>query len=160
MATPVIEEIRRRNKVMVQGGTSIKRLVDTAEIDDLMQTYTANEALTDQKKTTLDKPSFTMRYAQLPLKYDVDERLQNISASSKDIKLLDLAKHLTQKGQRGAKLWLEQQIFNSGTTTGVADSSKNFQSLISALGSDVTYGTLSRSWSAGTRDWWQGADPP
>jgi len=144
-ATPIIEEIKRRNQITDSGGRYYERLVDTAEIDSLMQEYTANDALTDEKKTTLNKPRFTRKYAQLPLRYDLDEYTQNIHAGHEE-QLLDLAAHLVKKGHRAAKLWLSKSIFNKGsTTTTGSDSADAFQSLIDALDSDATYGTLSRS---------------
>ena len=158
MQTPIVEDIQARNQITIRGGTSIQRLTDTAEIDDLMQEYTANTALQDQKKTTLQKPSFTIKYAQLPLRYDVDEELQNVYAGSEE-KLLDLADHLARKGQRATKLWLEKKLFNAGSFTAATDSGTTFQSLVSALKHDNTYGTLTRSLSGGTNDWWQAADP-
>jgi hypothetical protein len=155
---PVVEELQRRNQVTYSGGLYVERLVDTDTLTSLVQEYTANEALTDEKKTTLEKPRFTMKYFQMPLRYDVDEYLQNVTAG-KEEQLLDLAAHLVKKGQRDIKTYLGQKIFNSGSTTGVADGAEGMQSLVSALDSDVTYGTLSRSLSGGTNDWWQGADP-
>ena len=156
--TPFVEELQRRKQITYSGGTAIEKLVDTAEIDDLVQTYTANQALTDEKKTTLEKPKFTWKYAQLPLRYDVDEYLQNVTAGTEE-KLLGLAKFLVEKGHRGIKLWLQSQIFNSGSTTGVADGAAGFQSLVSALDHDVAYGTITRTFSTSTNDWWQGSDP-
>ena len=158
MATPVVEELQKRNQVSYTGGKYIERLVDTDEIDDLMQEYTANTALTDEAKDTLAKPRFTWKYAQLPLRYGIDEYTQNILAGSEE-QLLDLADHLVEKGHNATRLWLNKKIFNSGSTTSVADGDTGFQSLLSALNHDATYGTLTRSWSAGTNDYWQGADP-
>ncbi len=158
MATPVVEELQRRGQISYKGGKYIERLVDTDEIDDLMQEYTANTALTDEAKDTLEKPRFLWKYAQLPLRYGVDEYTQNILAGTEE-QLLDLADHLVDKGQNATRLWLNRKMFNSGSTTGVADGATGFQSLVSALDHDVTYGTLTRSWSGGTNDWWQGADP-
>ncbi len=158
MQTPVLEEITRRNKITYSGGTDIRRLVDTAETDSTAQLYSTNEPLTNEPSNTLAKPVFTFRKMQVPLEYDVDIELQNAGAGREE-QLLDLVQHITQKAQRATRLKLEQMLFNSGSTTGVADSSTSFQSLVSALDHDVTYGTLSRSLSAGTRDWWQGADP-
>ena len=155
---PFVEELQRRRQITYSGGTNIEKLVDTDEIDDLMQEYTANSVLTDEKKTTLDKPKFYWKLAQLPLRYDVDEELQNISAGN-EIQLLDLADHLVTKGQRATKLWLQSKLFNGGTTTALTDTGTQVQSLVSALDHDTTYGTLTRSFSAGTRDWWQGSDP-
>ena len=158
MATPVVEELQRRNQIVYTGGKYIERLVDTDEIDDLMQEYTANTALTDEAKDTLKKPRFTWKYAQLPLRYGVDEYTQNILAGTEE-QLLDLSDHLVSKGHNATRLWLNQKIFNAGSETGVADGATSFQSIISALDSDSTYGTLTRSWTNGTNDWWQGADP-
>jgi hypothetical protein len=112
---------------------------------------------------TLEKPRFTWKKYQFPLKYDVDEWSQN--HPSGDTQLLDLADFLTKKGQRGVKLALQKMIYNinpttgAGSETGVADGSKFFQSLLSALDHDVTYGTLTRTISTDTNTWWQGADP-
>ena len=158
MATPVIETLKRRNQVSYSGGKYIERLVDTADIDDLVQEYTANTALRDEKKETLDKPRFTWRLAQLPLRYDADEYLQNIGAGNEE-QLLDLAQFLVGKGLRGTKRYLEKRVFNTGSTTPISDSSATMQSLVSALNHDTAYGTLTRTLSSATRSWWQGADP-
>lgn len=158
MKTPVVEELQRRKQVNYSGGKYIERLVDTAEMDDLMQEYTTNEALEDGKKTTLEKPRFTWRYAQLPLRYDVDEYLQNVTAGN-EIQLLNLADHLVKKGQKATKLWLCAKMFNSASATPVTDGAKTFQSFVSALNHDTAYGTISRTISSNTNDWWQGADP-
>lgn len=164
MATPFVDSLKKRELITYSGGTDIQRLVNTDSIDDLVQEYTANSALQDQKKTTLAKPKFTWKLAQLPLRYDVDEYLQNISAG-KEIKLLDLANFLVEQGQDGMRRWLGKSIFNKGSTvTAGSDSADSFQSLVDALdhgtgGTATTYGTLAREFGAGTRDWWQGGDP-
>ena len=165
MTIPILEELMRRSKVTYSGGTNIERLVDTDEMDDLGQPYTANEPLTDGKKDVLDKPSFSWKYYQHPMKYDVDEYLQNHTASAKEIKLLDLADFLVRKSQRGIRIALRNMMYNVdpqtrvGNETGVGDSTKKFQSLLSALDHDVTtYGTISRA-VAGSNTWWLGADP-
>jgi len=158
MATPVVEELQRRTQITYKGGTSIKRLVTMDTIEDLAQEYTANSALTDEKKDILEKPSFTFKLMQIPLRYDVDEYLQNILAGTEE-QLYDLAQLLTQEGQTATRLWLSQKVFNSGSETPATDGGVPFQSLVSALNHDSTYGGLSRSFSAGTNDWWQGADP-
>lgn len=155
--TPVVEELKRRNQITDSGGTAYDKLVDTAEIDDLMQEYTANDALTDEKKTTLKKPKFVRKYAQLPLRYDIDEYTQNIHAGPEE-QLLNLAAHLSKKGQRAAKLWLSKSIFNKGSTTPATDGGKPFQSLVSALNHDTAYGTITRTYGT-TGDYFQGADP-
>ncbi len=158
MATPLIEKLWSGKKVTFKGGTQIERLMDTDTIDTEVQAYTANSALQDSRKTTLAKPHFLWKYAQLPLRYDVDEYIQNIQAGSEE-QLLDLAEHLVKKGQRDMRLFLEKAAFNNGSATGGGDSGDNFESLVDALDHDTQYGFLTRTFSSSTNDWWQGADP-
>lgn len=155
---PILDMMVDRRKITYTGGRFIEKLVDTAEIDDLVQEYTVNEPLIDQKKTTLEKPRFEWNYFQLPLRYDIDEFTQNVNAGHEE-QLLNLAQHLVTKGQRGVQLFMDRKIFNDGTTTPVADGGGIFQSLISALNHDTAYGTIARTFSTGTNDFWQGADP-
>ena len=160
---PFIEELQKRNQIITKGGLTIDRIVDKEEIDDLAQSYTMKETLTDGAKDTLAKPSFNWKYVQLPLKYDGEVEIQNLNAGSEE-QIYDLAEHLAKKGQRGIKLKLQTMLFNNGSTntTDYNDSGKNFQSLVNALKHDDTYGGLTRtagSSAAGTNDWWQGADP-
>jgi hypothetical protein len=164
MQTPILEELQRRTQVTYSGGKYIERLVDTAEVNSLAQAYTSNEALSDGKVDTLEKPRFNFKLLQQPMKYDVDEFLQNHNAGTEE-QLLDLASFLVEKSQRGIKLALRNMMYNvnpSGTTgseTGVGASTKYFQSLLSALDHDVTYGGISRTLSTSTNGWWQGSDP-
>jgi hypothetical protein len=156
---PIIERIQRQNQINFTGGLDIRKLVDTDTIEDTVQEYTVNQALTDQKQTTLEKPVFKWKYAQMPLRYDADEQTENILTSDSEIQLLDLAAHLVQKGQKDMRRYMETVLFNKASTTAATDGGATMQSLISALDHDTTYATISRSISGGTNDWWQGADP-
>ncbi len=155
---PFYDELERRNKITFKGGKFIERLVDFDEMDDLAQAYTTNETLTDEAKDFLSKPRFTWKKFQIPIRYNGDVEIQNENAGSEE-QLLDLVDHLVKKAQRAARLKMMKNTFNGAATTGRSDGQKEFQSLLSALDHDVTYGTLSRSLSGDTRDWWQGADP-
>jgi len=155
---PFYEELERRNKITFRGGKYIERLVVKDEMDDLAQAYTINEALTDEAKDMLAKPRFEWKKLQLPLRYSGDWKIQNANAGQEE-QLLDLVRFLVEQGQGGMRRKMMKNLFNAGVATGRGDSSKEFQSLVSALDHDVTYGTLTRNWAAGTRDWWQGADP-
>jgi len=155
---PMIERLQRQNQVTFDGGLTLQKLVDTDTIDDTVQEYTVNEALTDQKKTTLEKPSFSWKYAQMPLRYDADEQTENILTSDSEIQLLDLAAHLAKKGASDMRRYLDAVVWNKGSDTPQTDGGKPFQSIISALNHDTVYGTVSRTFSTNTNDWWQGAD--
>jgi len=158
--TPVVEALQRNGQVKstFKGGKYIEKLIDTDTIESLVQEYTTNTALTDAKKTTLEKPRFTWKYATLPLRYDIDEEVQNANAG-KEEQLLDLPEHLVKKAHKDLKKWMCAKLFNSGSTTGVADGAVGFQSFVSALDADVTYGTITRTAASNIADYWQGADP-
>jgi len=163
MRTPFIEELMKRSQVTYRGGKTLERLVDRDELTDQGQAYTANQALVDNKKDVLTKPSFSWKNYQQPMRYDVDEYANNILADNEE-QLLDLAEHLVKKAQRGIKLALQRMVFNvnpklgTGSETGVADNSAYFQSLLSGLDHGVTYGGLSRT-LGGANGWWEGSDP-
>ena len=157
IGTPFYDELVRRDKVITTGGTRIDRLVDKDEIDDLAQFYDENTALTDGKKDTLARPVFDWKNMQVPLSYGLDEQLQNVDAMNEE-QLLDLAEHLAKKGLRATKLKLMKSSWNNGTTTPIESSNtKSFQSIVSALDKDNTYGGITRTASTGTNNYWQGA---
>lgn len=160
MRVPVIEALERNGQVKksFMGGKYIEKLIDTDTLHSAVQEYTANSALVDSKKTTLEKPRFTWKYATLPLRYDVDEEVQNAEAG-KEEQLLDLPEHMVNKAHRDLRRWMEEKMFNSGSETGVADGATSFQSFVSALDADVTYGTITRTCASNVADYWQGADP-
>lgn len=158
MQLPFYEELERRNKITFKGGKYIERLVDMDNMDDLAQDYTVNDALTDEAKDFLAKPRFTWKLTQIPLRYDANWEIQNADAGNEE-QLLDLPQLLVRKAQEGARLKMMKNAFNAGVTIPRADGGDSFQSLVSALDHDNTYGTLSRSFSGGTRDYWQGASP-
>lgn len=155
---PFYEELEKRSLITFRGGRFIERLTDMDEMDDLAQAYTTNQTLTDEAKDMLAKPRFTWKKFQIPIRYSGDWEIQNAGAGNEE-QLLDLVNFLVSKAQRAARLKMMKSAFNAGTSTGRSDSQSEFQSLVSALDHDVTYGTLSRNLSAGTRNWWQGADP-
>lgn len=167
MRTPFLEELLRRNQITHSAGKFVERLTDRAEMTELGQSYSPTEPLTDEKKNMLEKPRFTWKYYQMPMRYDVEEWSQNHHGGS-EIQLLDLAAFLVRKAQRGVKLALRIMLFNAdpatdppvGSETGRADNSKIFQSLLSALDHDVTtYGTVSRTLGSTTTGYWHGSDP-
>jgi len=158
MRIPFYEELQRRNLITFRGGKYIERLADMDEMDDLAQAYTVNTALTDEAKDMLVKPRFEWKKFQIPLRYSADWEIQNANAGNEE-QLLDLPEFLVKKGQRATQLKMMKNCFNAGSTTPRSDGGTEFQSLVSALDHDNTYGTFTRSFSGGTRDYWQGASP-
>jgi len=156
--TPFIDELERRKQITYKAGKYIERLLDTATTESQWQEYSTNEALRDEKAETLAKPRFTWKKGQYPMRYDIDEETQNIGGPN-EITLLDLADFLVKKGNKDRRLFLCAKMFNSASATPVTDGAKTFQSLVSALNHDSTYGTIPRSFSSGTNVYFQGADP-
>jgi len=155
---PFYEELVKRSQITFRGGKYIERLTDMDEMDDLAQAYTTNETLTDEAKDMLAKPRFEWKKFQIPIRYSGDWEIQNENAGNEE-QLQDLVSFLVKKAQRAARLKMMKNTFNAASTVARSDGGKEFQSLVSALNHDTAYGTLSRTLSSNTRNWWQGADP-
>jgi len=102
------------------------------------------------------------KYVQQPIRYDGDVEVMNSNAD-KEEQLVDLAQYLAGKAMRGLRIKLEKMFANGGSTTTTLynDTGKNFNSLVHALkhvAAVENYGALSRGYTPGTRNWWQGAD--
>ena len=159
MKTPFLDDLLSRKKITFSGGTSIKQLVKFRDgLGDIAQDYVTNDTLNDSATDYLAKPEWTWKKFTIPIRYDGDVEIQNENAGSEE-QLLALVPDLVKSAQRDAKLHLNSLVFNSGSAAGVSDTGAKFQSLVSALGHDVTYGTLTRTLSTNTRNWWQGSDP-
>lgn len=159
MKTPFLDDLLSRKKITFSGGTSIKKLVRYRDgLGDIAQDYATNDTLTDTANDYLAKPEWTWKKFTVPIRYDGDVEIQNENAGNEE-QLLALVPDLVKSAQRDAKLHLNALVFNSGSATGVADGGTKFQSIVSALDHDITYGTLSRTLSTNTRNWWQGSDP-
>jgi hypothetical protein len=160
------EELLKRKQITTKGGKNITKAIDYAEVDSLAQAYSSNEPLTDGEKTSLIAPAFGWKKVQLPMKYDGDVEIQNLTANDTE-QMVDIGEYIVNKAHRGMKLKLNSMLFNGGactTATGYNDSGKNFQSLIHALlhedtATTGTYGGIARDASAGLRNWYQGACP-
>ena len=151
MALPA--KLIAERRVSVEGGTVIKRPVDTVDdMTDVGQAYLINEPMTVSRKTYLQSPYFNWKFAQVDMTYTAEEKFMNAGGS--DTKVADFVKWLVNKGQRRARLHLLKQIYaaNSGTS----DATAEFQGIADALTHDATYGHLARSTTA-TNVWWQGA---
>ena len=109
MRVPFFEELQRRHQVTHKAGKYIERLIDTDDTDDLVQFYTVNDSLTDDRKETLEKPRFNWRKAQMPVRWDADEELENFEGDE-EITLLNLSKFLVDKAQKGMRKRLAKEL--------------------------------------------------
>lgn len=150
--TPVVSLILERKNVKFKGGKRYFFEMDTDTVEDLAQDYSVNQALTHGTKDVTDVAYFRRKHFQLPITLDFEEDLENAYETEDGTQLHKLAAFKTQKAQEGTRLHLRKLIYGSATDTAV-----QVQGLNSALVPDSTYGTLARTQSTNTRDWWQPA---
>jgi len=156
--TPVLNLIMERKNLKFKGGKLYYKELDTDTTEDLAQDYTVNEPLTHGTKDTTKRAFFSRKTFQIPLQIDLDEELQNALDSQDGTQLHDLAAFKVRKTNEAGRLHL-RKLFYAGANADFlgTDGNKYVQGLNSALTVDGTYGTLARSKSAGTNDWWQQA---
>ena len=161
MKQPLLARLALNNRVNWQGGTSIHQVVRKADMASLVQPYQAGEPMTVQKKSLYERPWFNWRLAQIPLVYDVEEKLQNMSGGG-DTQIFNLATNMAKLGLEGLRIYLIQCLYGipaSGTTAFASSddpaTNSRFQSLVQALTHDATYGHLTRATTV-TNPWWQG----
>jgi len=162
MKNPLLTKMLLASRVTWQGGTSIKQAVKYTDLSSLVQDYNPNDALTAERKTMFEQPWFDWRYAQVPLVYDIEEKLQNMSGGS-DTQIFSLASVLSKAGLEALRIWLTKcayEIPDSGSTQLASSDTRTtnprFQSIIQALNHDATYARLSRATTV-TNKWWQSA---
>lgn len=152
MQIPVLNALMKRRRVVWKGGTTVKKTVPSATMESLGQEYAMGDALVSSSKTMFSLPEFTWKYGTLPVEYDGDVDIQNLSNT--DGKILDLAKELVTQAQESAKRVIRTAIFGAYSAT--SDSQTGFQGFADALHSSSTlYGGITRSTTVAT--WWQGA---
>jgi len=157
--TPVLNLIMERKNLKFKGGKLYYKELDTDTTEDLAQDYTVNEQLTHGTKDTTKRAYFERKTFQVPVQIDLDEELQNALDTKDGTQLHKLAEFKVRKTNEAGRLHL-RKLFYAGINAAFigSDSNKYVQGLNSALTVDRTYGTLTRSKSAGTNDWWQQAD--
>jgi len=157
--TPVLNLIMERKNLKFKGGKLYYKELDTDTTEDLAQDYTVNEPLTHGTKDTTKRAYFERKTFQVPVQIDLDEELQNALDTEDGTQLHKLAEFKVRKTNEAGRLHL-RKLFYAGTNAAFigSDNNKYMQGLNSALTVDRTYGTLTRSKSAGTNDWWQQAD--
>ena len=151
---PLVAMMIEHRQVAFRGGTKITQTVTKDDLESEAQSYATNEGLTAGSKTILDKPAFGWKKFQVPIRYTVDEELENQDAD-KATAPVDVVQALVKGAQTGARKKLNSMLY--ATTSGASsEDGKDFQGLTAALDHDATYGTLTRATTA-TNKGWQGA---
>lgn len=160
---PVTAMLLERKKLNFSGGKYYYKEVDTGTHESLAQDYTVNETLTHGVKDTTQTVKFMKKMFQFPVQIDVDEEMQNARQTSDGTQLHNLAKFRVKKANEGCRVHMRELLYGSENYAHTAtDTNKYMQGLNSALlvqDSTVTYGGVTRTYSAGTSAdtgfWWQ-----
>lgn len=159
---PITALLLERKDLRFNGGERYYKNVDTDTQEDLAQDYGVNDILTHGVEDTTEQIFFRRKLIQFPVQIDVEEKLENAMQSENRTQLQDLAKFRVRKAQEGMRVHLRKKIYmgvGAGYATSPSDTNKFMQGLNSALEVDETYGTQTRTFSAGTKAdtgfWWQ-----
>jgi len=160
---PVTAMMLQRKSLQFSGGKYYTRDVDYGTHEDLAQDYTVNEPLTHGVKDTTAEAKFMKKKFQFPVQIDVDEEMQNAKQTADGTQKQNLAKFRVKKANEGCRVHLRKLLYGSENFAHTAtDTNKYVQGLNSALlvqDSTVTYGGITRTYSAGTSAdtgfWWQ-----
>jgi len=154
--SPILDDLQKRNQIITRGGKTIDRSVVKSTLTSTAQNYLETTALTDEQTDQLVNPSFLWKRFQIPLRYGGETEIQNVNAGREE-QLQDLAKFLVEQGHDATRMHLMRLIFNQGSVTGQAEGAgeEEFQSIVSALDFDVTYGGITRTGASGVANYWQ-----
>lgn len=147
MKIPMVARMLAQKRVFI-GGKALKAPVSMDTLESVAQEYTPNQALTNQDKTILHAPEFGWKYFQVPLQYDITEKLQNNGEAA----IINLLAHKVQKGQEAARLKIREMMYNATNT----EASAAFESINLACDHSRTYGGLTTVTTT-TYPWWNGA---
>jgi hypothetical protein len=149
---PVLALILDRTKHMpFRGGARYYKELDTGTHEDLVQDYTVNETLTHGVKDTSQVAYFRKKKMQCPVQIDVDEEMDNARQTPDGTQLQNLAKFRVKKANEAMRVHLRKKMYMAmSQTTASSDTNKYLQGLNNALEVDATYGTITRTYSAGT----------
>ena len=152
---PITAMLLKRKTLQFKGGEKYTRKADTDTHEDLVQDYSVNENLSHGTKDTTQEVSFRRKMMQCPVQIDVEEELENAQQTSDGTQLHNMAKFRVRKANEAMRVHLRKKIYMNvvgSETTSPSDTNKYLQSLNSALEVDQTYGGVTRTYSAGTKD--------
>lgn len=148
---PVTALLLERKNLKFSSGARYYREADTGTHEDLVQDYNVNETLTHGVKDTTQTVYFRKKKMQCPVQIDVDEEMQNARQTPDGTQLHNMAKFRVKKANEAMRIHLRKKLYmamSQGTAS--SDTNKYLQGLCNALEVDATYGTITRTYSAGT----------
>lgn len=157
---PVIALMLERKDLRFSGGKRYYKEVDTDTHEDLVQDYNVNENLTHGVVDSTEQVFFRKKKFQCPVQIDVDEELENKNQTPDGSQLHSLAEFRVRKANEACRVHMRKLLYRrTNHSLAASDTNKYMQGLDSALTVDATYGTITRTYSAGTKAdtgfWWQ-----
>ena len=155
LALPIFAMLYHHRRVKFKGGSSIKVRLQKGSTESLTQAYLMNEPMQGGKVNVLEDVEWFVKYAQHPVQYDARDIVENrggrLTAPMNTVKLA------VDTSQDGFRRYMQSKFLATAATT--PETEPEFNSVLQALTHDAKYGGLTRSASAGTNAWWQGASP-
>ncbi len=152
---PITAMLLARKNLRFTGGKKYTKSVDTDSHESLVQDYNVNDILTHGVKDTTTEAKFEKKKFQCPIQIDVDEELENSRQTPDGTQKQNLAKFRVRKANEAVRFHLRDKIYRGSADDSIAkaatDSNKYWQGLAAALTVDSTYGTITRTYSAGTK---------
>jgi hypothetical protein len=157
---PVVALMLQRKDLKFRGGKRYYKEVDTGTHEDNVQDYSVNETLTHGVVDSTEQVFFRKKKFQCPVQIDVDEEIENANQTSDKTRLHSLAEFRVRKANEACRVHLRKLMYRRTThSLAASDTNKYMQGLDNALTVDHTYGTITRTYSAGTSAdtgfWWQ-----
>lgn len=147
---PMLAKLYDGRRFVWRDGKTITQTVKYQEVDSLYQAYTVGTPMNGGRVQNKTKPWFYSKLAQIPITWDVDEELYNVSGGENSP--VDLAASRVEDAVLGTRIGLYKAMYDADTT----DTGNSFQSIVQALNHDATYGGTTRATTA-TNKWFQGA---
>ena len=148
---PILALMLERGNMKFSGGARYYKNLDTGTHEDLAQDYEVNDVLTHGVKDTTVTAYFRKKKMQFPVQIDVDEEMENAKQTPDGTQLQNLAKYRVKKANEGMRIHLRKKLYMAmSQSKAPSDTNKYMQGLNSALEVDSTYGTITRTYSAGT----------
>jgi len=147
---PILAMLMTEGKVSSRGGTYITYDLIKDDAKDEAQAYAAGEPLTVAQSEFLSQAKFKYKFVQMPIRYNVEDEIQNHLATS-EVKRHDLVALITERAQDGLRRHLTVRLHTASST----DAGKYVQSIYDACDHARAYGTITSSTTSNT--WWNGA---
>ena len=155
LRSPMLARLLLDKRMTQEGG--IKKTITVKDVQGTseVQVYGVNDSLTSSVVNRRNHVRFGLYLMQTPIRWTIEERIQNINADN-SAKVADILAAKVDDAWDATHDKMQALLYDPNTTEGA--SNKKMLSLQTALTHDRTYGGLSRSTTA-TNEWWQGRSP-